>query len=298
MWDKSNNKHNISKGFIMKLSDINPHIRYASVHYYHMDKPLDSICYDCRLFFMKEGKGHVIANGTQYLFANNTALFLPAGTRYHIYPDKSCNSFITIVINFDLVNAFSHLQKSLGTASEKTFIPEKLITYPMPTEFASVLSRKIPSIAPLLDKCCEEFLIQNSLYREVSSSLLKFCLLDLVRTNEQNQEFARVLPVLDYIHENYPDPTLTNESIAKLFNYHPYYLSQMVRQYTGQSLHQYLIAYRIKMAKKKLITTNDPISTVAWKSGFQSPAYFIKQFKAHVGVTPYAYRKEHMNFLF
>ena len=167
----------------------------------------------------------------------------------------------------------------------------------MPPEFSSALSKKMPSIAPLLDKCCEEFLIQSPLYREVSSALLKLCLLDLVRTCEQNQESARVLPVLDYIHENYPDTTLTNNSIAELFNYHPYYLSQMIRQQTGQSLHQYLIAYRIKMAKKKLITTNDPISTVAWKSGFQSPAYFIKQFKAHVGVTPNAYRKERMHFL-
>ena len=92
--------------------------------------------------------------------------------------------------------------------------------------------------------------------------------------------------------------TTTNASIAERFNYHPYYLSQMIKQHTGQSLHQYLIAYRIKMAQKKLTTTNDPISTVAWKSGFQSPAYFIKQFKAHVGVTPNVYRKEHLRVLF
>ena len=109
----------------MKLSDINPHIRYASVHYYHVEKALDSICYDCRLFFIKEGKGHIAANGTQYYFTNNTAIFFPAGTRYHFFLDKACKNFISIVINFDFVNTFSHLQKSLGTASEKNFIPEK-----------------------------------------------------------------------------------------------------------------------------------------------------------------------------
>ena len=282
----------------MKLSDINPHIRYASVHYYYVEKPFDSICYDCRLFFIKEGSGHVTANGVQYPFTANTALFFPAGTRYHFYLQKNCGNLVSIVINFDLVNAFSHLHKSLGTASEKNFAPEKLITYPMPAEFSAVLAKKVPTIAALLNKCCEEFLLQSPLYREVSSALLKICLLDLVRVCEQDQESARVLPVLDYIHENYPDTALTNESIAKLFNYHPYYLSQMIRQHTGQSLRQYLIAYRIKMAKKKLITTNDPIGTVAWKSGFLSPAYFIKQFKAQVGVTPNTYRKERMHSLF
>ena len=234
----------------------------------------------------------------QYLFTNNTAFFFPPGTKYHFYMHKNCGNFVSVVINFDLVNAFSHMHSSLGTASVKSFVPENLITYPMPAEFSSALSKKIPAIAPLLDKCCEEFLLQNPLYREVSSAFLKVCLLDLVRTYEHNQESARVLPVLDYIHENYPDTALTNESIAKLFNYHPYYLSQMIRQHTGRSLRQYLIAYRIKMAKKKLITTNDPVSTVAWKSGFQSPAYFIKQFKAQVGVTPNTYRKERMHSLF
>lgn len=282
----------------MKLSDINPHIRYASIQYCSAEKPLDSICYDCRLFFIKEGNGHVMVNGSQYLFSSNTALFFPAGTKYHFYPDKKQGNFVFAVVNFDLVNTFCHLQKSLSTATEKNFIPEKLITYPLPLEFNSVIVKNIPSMAPILDKCCEEFFVQSPLYREVSSALLKLCLLNLVRIREQNQATAKAMPVLDYIHENYADPSLTNESIAEQFNYHPYYLSQMIRQYTGQSLHQYLIAYRIKMAKKKLITTNDSVSTVAWKSGFQSPAYFIKQFKSHVGVTPNAYRKEHMYALF
>lgn len=282
----------------MKISDINPHIRYASVHYYYVNKPFDSICYDCRLFFIKEGKGHVVANGREYSFSNNTALFFPGGTKYHFYPDKSIRSFISIVINFDLINTFSHLSKSLGTAAEKDFCQEKLVTYSMPTEFNTILSRQLPLAAPLLDKCCEEFLVQSPLYREISSALLKLSLLDLVRECDQNQESTRVLPVLDYIHKHYQDSTLTNESIAKMFNYHPYYLSQMIRQHTGQALHRYLVSYRIKMAKKKLITTNDSISTIAWKSGFQSSAYFIKQFKAQVGVTPNIYRKERMHIIF
>lgn len=282
----------------MKLSEINPHVRYASVHYYHVDKPFDSICYDCRLFFIKEGIGHVMANGSEYPFASNTALFFPAGTKYHFYPDKRGSNFVYVVINFDLVNTFSHLQKSLSTASEKNFAQEKLITYPMPPEFSAVFCKKTPSIAPVLDKCCEEFFAQSPLYREVSSALLKLCLLDFVRICEQSQETARVLPILDYIHTTYADITLTNESIAERFNYHPYYLSQMIRQHTGQSLHQYLISYRIKMAKKALITTNDLIGTIAWKAGFQSPAYFIKQFKSHVGVTPNVYRKEYMHTMF
>ena len=282
----------------MNLSDINPHIRYASTHYYHISKPFDSICYDCRLFFIKEGRGRITANGLEYHFSNNTVIFFPPGTRYHFYPDKRSSSFISIVINFDLINDFNHLSKSLGTAGEHNFHPEQVITYPMPAEFSDVFLRTLHAGPELLDKCCEEFLIQNPLYRETASALLKLYLLDIVRNSGANSESAKFLPILDYIHTNYADTSLTNESIAERFNYHPYYLSQMIRQQTGQPLHRYLISYRIKMAKKYLITTDDAIGTIAWKSGFQSPAYFIKMFKEQVGMTPGAYRKEREQSLF
>ena len=282
----------------MKLSDINPHIRYAAIHYYHVQKDFDSICYDCRLFFIKEGHGHVVANGLEYTFKSNTALYFPSGTKYRFHPDKSCDRFITTVINFDLVNTFCQWKKSLGTASADNFVPEKLISYPMPQEFTSIISKQVPSIAPFLDKCCEEFLLQNPMYRETSSALLKFCLIDIIKSIEKSRNSDRLAPILNYIHENYFDVTLSNESIAELFSYHPYYLSQMIREHTGLSLHQYLISYRIKMSKKKLITTNEPINTIAWKSGFTSTAYFIKLFKSKVGVTPNTYRKERMYSLY
>lgn len=295
---KTKKKYNKTKERIMKLSDINPHIRYASTHYYHAPKDLDSICYDCRLFFIKEGKGYVVANGSEYQFKSNSVLYFPSGTTYHFYPDKGCSQFVSVVINFDLVNTFCDKVKSLGTASINNYIPEKQVVYPMPKEFATIISKKVPSVAPLLEKCCEEFLLHNPMYRETASALLKLCLIDIIKNVENNQDNDRIHPIINYIHENYFDTSLSNESIAELFNYHPYYLSQMVREHTGLSLHQYLISYRIKMAKKKLLTTNDSINTIAWKSGFSSTAYFIKQFKSKTGMTPNTYRKARIDSLF
>jgi len=281
----------------MKLCDINPHIRYAAIHYYHICRSSDSICYDCRLFFIKEGKGRIAINGCEHAYSGNTALFFPAGTKYHFYPEKN-SSFVCTVINFDLVNDFSHLTKSLGTASEQDFDPGRLITYPAPEEFTEAFLRTSPSSASLLDKCCEEFLVQNPLYREISSAFLKLCLLDLIRIPDSKRESAKILPILAYIHENFADISLTNESLARKFSYHPNYLNHLIRQHSGQSLHQYLISYRVKMAKKMLITTDDPINAIAWKSGFNSPSYFAAQFRARVGTTPNTYRKEHAHFLF
>lgn len=282
----------------MKSSDINPHIRYAATHYNHLNKPFDSICYDCRFFFLIEGSGMIIADNKRYLFSKNTAIFFPPGTKYHFHLDKICHKIVLIVINFDLVNDYCYISKSLGTTSEHNFQPEKLITYKLPDAFSGILTKKVPGLIDSLTKCIDEFQNQNMLYRETSSALLKLCLMEFVRSHEREDELRRLTPVLDYIHVHYNDTSLTNEFLAESFNYHPYYLSHLIKQYTGKSLHQYLISYRLKMAKENLISTDDSINIIAWKSGFHSTAYFIKIFKEYTGVTPRTYRREHMQFLF
>ena len=282
----------------MKTSDINPHIRYAATHYTFLDKNFDSICYDCRFFFVEEGTGTITANGQSYSFLANTAIFLPPGTKYHLYLNKSSHKFTMTVVNFDLINDYCLFSTSLGTASEQNFSPEKLITYELPEVFSNVLVKQVPGLTELLHKCTQEFSNQNSFYRESASALLKLCLMEFQRNHNRDSEMSKIAPVLQFIHSNYHNATLTNELIATTFNYNPGYLSQMMKDYTGKSLHQYLISYRLKIAKENLITTDDSINIIAWKSGFQSTAYFIKAFKEQTGMTPGKYRKEYIPFLF
>ena len=282
----------------MKTSDINPHIRYAATHYTFLDKNFDSICYDCRFFFVEEGTGTITANGQSYSFLANTAIFLPPGTKYHLYLNKSSHKFTMTVVNFDLINDYCFLSTSLGTASEQNFSLEKLITYELPEVFSNVLVKQVPGLTELLHKCTQEFSNQNSFYRESASALLKLCLMEFQRNHNRDSEMSKIAPVLQFIHCNYHNATLTNELIATTFNYNPGYLSQMMKDYTGKSLHQYLISYRLKIAKENLTTTDDSINIIAWKSGFQSTAYFIKAFKEQTGMTPGKYRKEYIPFLF
>jgi len=282
----------------MTLAEINPHIRYAAIHYNHFDKPYDSLCYDCRLFFIRNAEGIFIANNIRSHFSDCTAIFLPPGSRYHLYLSKESKNPQITVMDFDLIQDYSYLQKSLSTATEQTFNPELVLTYTLPTEFAAPFIKNASSIHDILVKCCNEFLTQTLLYKESASALLKFVLIELVRKNSSDTELQKIAPVLSYIQGNFQNADLTNEVIAELFSYHPYYLSQLFKQCTGKSLHQYLIQYRLNIAQKSLITTNDSIQDVAWKSGFRSTAYFIKMFREFTGTTPGAFRKEHVPFLF
>ena len=84
---------------------------------------------------------------------------------------------------------------------------------------------------------------------------------------------------------------LTNLVIAKNFNYHPFHLGRLFKTYTKKSIHEYLLDYRIEMAKIMLVSTLDSITVIAEKTGFNSYSYFIELFKNRVGISPLKYRK-------
>lgn len=294
MYKKNSKKYNKSKKWnqLMKISDLNPHIRYAQIH--HLFKPLStsfSICYDCRIFYIEKANGFITANETKYDISNDTVIYFPPETKYKFsFPENT--DFKVIVFNFDLINDFSEQSSSLGTATEQTFIKEKAINYSLPQKLSAPIVKQLPQIRQTLEKCTENFLQKISFYRENSSALLKLCLLELIRENTKKHIYSQLCDdVTAYIHTHYAQPTLSNDLIAEKFNYHPYHLSRIIKEQTGKTLHQYLVYYRLRIAKNLLLTTQYDIEHIAWKSGFSSTAYFIKIFREHTGTTPNKYRK-------
>lgn len=276
----------------MSLSQLNPHIRHAYFYDEFPIKSIDSQCYDCRLFFFKEGSGSLRIDNEEYHFSSKSVIFLPPGTRYQFNMKKEKS--IYLIFNFDLVSDFSHLKESLGTARAENFNPEKIPQYSLPCEFSKPIIQQTPQLFETLEKCTADFLTKPPYYREVCSARLKRCLLELLRSNAAFPESETIRKIIKYVQQHYSDANLTNEQIAAHFHYHPYYISNLMKQQTGETLHQYLLRYRIRIAKNQLITTDADIATVAWKCGFNTTAYFIKIFKAHTGQTPKQYQKSNI----
>lgn len=282
----------------MKVNQINPHIRYARAHRNAIVGSRPSYCYDCRLFYIKKGKGSIFTNGVKYTFSNNTAIFLPGGSFYELCLEEGASTNSLLVFNFDLVNDYAHLQQSLGTADPATFSADKVIRYPLPAEFSAPMLQIAPSLYEPLKKCTDEFLYQSPYFRETASAILKMCLLELLRRHANEAASPVAGQIMEYVHEHYHEPELTNAVIAQVFNYHPHYASHLMKQATGKTLHHYLLHYRIRVAKNYLITTDWDINTIAWKSGFNSVSHFIKMFRLHTGTTPRSYRQSHADLTF
>ena len=276
----------------MKISDINPHIRYARLHRsFSFSSKKNSICYDCRVFYIEGATGFVTANGTKYQIESALALYLPPETRYKFSIKKKSEEFKIVVIDFDLVNSFSHLEQSLGTATEDTFDPSIVPRYPLPSALSSPIAKQFLNIKQNLLQCTDQFLSGKSFFRETASAFLKLCLLEFIKKNQTSSAHAGLCErVIAFIQENYQSSALTNEDIALRFGYNAYHLSRIMKEETGRTLHQYLIYYRIRIAKNYLLTTEYDMDEISYRSGFCTSAYFIKIFRTHVGMTPKKYR--------
>ena len=276
----------------MLLSELNPHIRYARVHKIALHGNSDiRVCYDCRIFFFDHVNGTIDINGSKYDISNKSAIFLPPETHYR-FDVTFQKGGRAIILDFDLTNKNSHIADSLGPATEKTFQKELVPTYNLPESLCTAIVSSMPQLDHLLTQCTDNFLLKKTYYREASSAILKLCLLEFALQDASKGHTKICEDVLAFIHKNYAITTLTNQEIADHFNYHPNHLSSIIKQETGRSLHQYLIYYRLQVAKDYLLTTQFDISEIAWRCGFGSQAYFIKQFRENVGVTPKIYRKQ------
>lgn len=69
-------------------------------------------------------------------------------------------------------------------------------------------------------------------------------------------------------------------------------VARAFREKTSYSVSDCIIAYRIKMANMLLSCTDLTVSRTASLCGFNSEAYFVKQYGARCGITPAQFRKK------
>jgi len=104
---------------------------------------------------------------------------------------------------------------------------------------------------------------------------------------------ATVHKAIMYLHNQYAKPVTLN-MVAKQVHLNPCYLSTLIKQETGMTFLQYLAKIRIEAATYLLRRDDLSMSEVAEKAGFGSESVFFRRFKAAMGMTPKAYRKQQL----
>ncbi|HCO71382.1 MAG TPA: AraC family transcriptional regulator, partial [Enterococcus sp.] len=80
------------------------------------------------------------------------------------------------------------------------------------------------------------------------------------------------------------------QRIADLFGYHPNYISKLLKDHTGSSYQELVVAQKIKKAKYLLSYTDETIQNIAEEVGYHNLSFFYKKFYTQTQMTPRDYR--------
>lgn len=271
----------------MDSTRLNPVIRSVSL-YEKINRTDECVGYDCRVIYIVSGELTAVVNGEKlgHLSPGNL-LYIPAGTPYKL---KS-KYLRAVVITFDPVDVRPEPSDRLSPVAVADYDEAKCHK----AGVEGLLDRYI--LLPDMESERDSFIRMANIftsaeghYRAQLSAMFKLILLKLIETTDENALPARMVEELDnYIRENVSDE-ISNTEIGAIFGYHPFYVSRMLKDRKGMTLRQYIIAYRLKCAKRLLELSTKSAAEIAEECGFTDASYFAKTFKAAFGMTPKEYR--------
>ena len=131
------------------------------------------------------------------------------------------------------------------------------------------------------EKLFFEMTEKSELYLQNANALLTQLLVAFVRSAKNKNVSERAKKgekILKYISEHYKEE-LTNSALGEIFGLHPNYISRLVSEQTGLSLHKYVLKLRIDEALRLLENTNLSAREISRLVGFCDYNHFLQYFK-------------------
>ncbi|NIK75018.1 AraC-like DNA-binding protein [Paenibacillus castaneae] len=108
-------------------------------------------------------------------------------------------------------------------------------------------------------------------------------------TSNEMDLHHKLTPILDYI-ELHLHEDLSLSELERRFFINKYYLLRQFKQYTGSTVHEYIVSKRVSLAKKYL-AEGVGVLEACMRCGFNDYSSFLRMFKKKTGVQPKEYQK-------
>ena len=234
-------------------------------------------CYE--LIMVKSGTLHARLNGENITICENEALLVPP---YHLHSyekNENCTYHIAVfssdyvpsfdqkMKNYDPNDYTIHFEKEEWDFLEKHLFPA-LIDY-------NVVKHPTP----------DEFLIKSCLY------LMASRFVSLKTFERKSKDYSLFLNIVSYIEENFTQD-ISLSSLAQNLGYDDEYVSRTFNKLFNTNLKTLINMYRCEYAENLIETTDQPLTSIAMNSGFQSIRSFNRVFKEITGKNPSAIRRK------
>lgn len=131
------------------------------------------------------------------------------------------------------------------------------------------------------------FLITNTLGHSITD-------LGKKRVFKSDEKLVSKIKSIIEIQKIYREPGLTIDIFSQKLGVNKNKLRNAITRYFGaKNFNQFLNSYRLEDVQAKLMNSDEPISVIAYDSGFASISVFNTTFKAKFGVCPRTYRLTH-----
>ncbi len=136
----------------------------------------------------------------------------------------------------------------------------------------------------------------NSSYGlEAGIKNLKDAAIRLLEANQENKKSHNnelKECIINYILQNFHDPSLTASMVCQEMKISQKYLIQFLKEQTGKTFAKYIEDLRVEKAKELLLNTDYSNERIAGEAGFGSMNSFYRVFNKKTGVSPGAFRKK------
>ncbi len=241
------------------------------------------------IYYLQSGTRKIFLDDSIYILDRGDMVFIPMNTIHKTsYVNDRVHERIAIIFNDQAVPDIK------SSASQVSF---KKIFYSDPVIHIASVHRDY--IEGLLNRMLSEY-EQRDDYSDIN---IKNCLQELIiflirYKHHKSSEYIQNIDMADtlmqeaarYIRINYMKD-LSLEAVAAHVNISPTYFSKKFKSSTGFGYKEYLIYVRIQEASDMLLETNESISEIALKCGFNDSDYFGNAFKKTKGLSPSKYRK-------
>lgn len=130
--------------------------------------------------------------------------------------------------------------------------------------------------------------LRNAFTQELQSPAVSN--LKIGKTESMDDLFMRKFIAL--IEESYPDSDFSIEKASDMLGLSRVHLYRKVKELTGVTPTDFLRNYRLKRAATLLREKGRNVNEIAYATGFSSPPYFSKCFKAAYNITPTEYQEK------
>ena len=227
------------------------------------------------LIFLLEGETEATINGVSRLLQPGE-ISIAGSYDVHCYTTPKYSKSILLIIPVDLVPSF--VSQSKG----KTFGNHFLTDGPLARQVRDAAGRLLEENADPDPLVCKgyAYAILGLLCRE-----LGFVQQPKTGTTELARE------ILVYLEQHYLEE-LSIDKLARAFGYNKDYLSRFFNAYLGYGFNRYLNLLRSRHAARLMDQTDQPLTAIAFQSGFGNYRTFNRAFAASYGITPTAYKSQ------